>query len=26
MEGAAALLDQAAKDYDALMDIKPFWR
>jgi inorganic triphosphatase YgiF len=24
--GAEALLDKAGKDYDALMDIKPFWR
>jgi inorganic triphosphatase YgiF len=26
LTGQAELLEQAAKDYDALMDIKPFWR
>jgi len=26
MAGSAELLEQAAEDYDALMDIKPFWR
>jgi hypothetical protein len=26
MTGSAELLRKAGKDYDALMDIKPFWR
>jgi hypothetical protein len=26
LRGSAELLHRAAKDYDALMDIKPFWR
>src|SRR5262249_1347041 len=26
LTGETELLDQAARDYDALMDIKPFWR
>jgi hypothetical protein len=26
LTGQAGLLEQAAKDYDGLMDLKPFWR